>query len=322
VDACQCGGCGACHADVTSSDGFMPMSRSGHGTTLRRGFPCNHSDITSTVGRPMAPRRRGWWARRLSGRGIGRVLSSPPSDGRHGVTEWPPTSALSVRIASANTWADMVGTGPEPALQRWSVRRVKAHTSAAGFRCTRILAGTDDPGTEGHGNCRRSGTLRDSDVLIARVPGKRAAVAFHVPTNPPKGRKSDAGEPAYAIRPRGPAPWVVNVSWTAQPRVATSTSTVSDFRPTTGLVYVGSPLAAGTSPWHSTTPIPSPRMPAGRLRLLVRRPAAFARPVSALSRPASAGKAGEATRTRPPGGTGRLAALRRRPSCAHRFWWG
>jgi hypothetical protein len=173
VDACQCGGCGACHADVTSSDGFMPMSRSGHRTTLRRGFPCNHSDITSTVGRPMAPRRRGWWARRLSGRGIGRVLSSPPSDGWHGVTEWPPTSALSVRIASANTWADMVGAGPEPALQRWSVRRVKAHTSAAGFRCTRILAGTDDPGTEGHGNCRRSGTLRDSDVLIARVPGKR-----------------------------------------------------------------------------------------------------------------------------------------------------
>jgi hypothetical protein len=71
----------------------------------------------------MAPRRRGWWARRLSGRGIGRVLSSPPSDGRHGATEWPPTSALSVRIASANTWADMVGTGPEAALQRWSVRR-------------------------------------------------------------------------------------------------------------------------------------------------------------------------------------------------------
>jgi hypothetical protein len=222
----------------------MPVSRSGHRTTLRRDFPCNHSDITSTVGRPMAPRRRGWWARRLSGRGIGRVLSSPPSDGRHGVTGWPTTSALSVRIAGTTTG----GHGrhrPEPALQRWSVRRVKAHTSAAGFRCTRILAGTDDPGTEGHGNCRRSGTLRDSDVLIARVPGKRAAVAFHVPTNPPKGRKSDAGAAAYAIRPRGAAPWVVNVSWTAQPRVATYTSTVSDFCPITRLVYVGSPLAAG-----------------------------------------------------------------------------
>jgi hypothetical protein len=134
-----------------------------------------------------------------------------PSDGRHGVTEWPPTSAPSVRIASANTWADMVGTGPEPALQRWSVRRVKAHTSAAGFRSTRILAGTGDPGTEGHGNCRRSGVVRDSDVLIARVPGKRAAVAFHVPTNPPKGRKSDAGAPAYA------SPREATLAWSSTP---------------------------------------------------------------------------------------------------------
>jgi hypothetical protein len=139
----------------------MPVSRSGHRTTLRRDFPCNHSDITSTVGRPMAPRRRGWWARRLSGRGIGRVLSSPPSDGRHGVTGWPTTSALSVRIAGTTTG----GHGrhrPEPALQRWPVRRVKAHTSAAGLRCSHTLAGTDDPGTEGL-----------ATAVVAESPGLR-----------------------------------------------------------------------------------------------------------------------------------------------------
>jgi hypothetical protein len=115
-------------------------------------------------------------------------------------------------------------------------------------------------------------------------------------------------------------PSAVDVSRTAQPRVATYTSNVSDFRPTTGLVYVGSPLAAGTSPWHSTTPTPGPRMAAGRPRLLVRHPAGFVRPVSALSRPASAGNAREATRARPPGETGSVVPPGRF-SCVRRSWW-
>ena len=74
--------------------------RQGGSTMPRCGFPSNHRDITSTVGRPMAPRRRGWRARRLSGCAIGRVLSSPPSDGS---TAWGGGlgSPLSVRTADA-----------------------------------------------------------------------------------------------------------------------------------------------------------------------------------------------------------------------------
>ncbi len=163
MDACQCGGCGACHADVTSSDGFMPMSRSGQRTTLRRGFPCNHRSITSTVGRPMAPRRRGWRTRRLSGRGIGRVLSSPPSDGQHGLAGWPRTAA--VRAYRRRDTPDAV-----------------------------------DRGTGGHRPT--VGTHHGSDVVVAARAWQEAAVTSHLQTNPPRERKSDTSLPAYSIPPR------------------------------------------------------------------------------------------------------------------------
>jgi hypothetical protein len=147
----------------------MPMSRSGHRTTLRRGFPCSHRDITSTVGRPMAARRRGWRARRLSGRGIGRVLSSPPSDGLHGLAGGPgPRRCPSV--PPTRHLADLFGASRD--RRRCPVGcGAWRPPSAAWGAAVRPLAGARDRGTGDHRHRQLS------ELTTAQTLSSRACVA-------------------------------------------------------------------------------------------------------------------------------------------------
>ena len=196
----------------------------------------------------MAARRRGWRARRLSGRGIGGVLSSPPSDGsRH--AGWRQAAAVSVRTT------DLFGASRDRRRYR-SGRGGWRPPSAAWGAAVRPTAGARDQGSGGPAIARVVGTHHGSDVVVARA-WHEAAVTSHLQTNPPTGRKSDRDSRVLHTSTRRTSS-AVDVSRTAHPAVATYFGNVSDFRPTTGLVYVGSPLAAGTGPWHCTTPTPGP----------------------------------------------------------------
>jgi hypothetical protein len=71
---------------------------------------------------------------------------------------------------------------------------------------------------------------------------------------------------------------VVDVSRTAHLVAGTRTTNLSRFRPKAGLGYVGIPLAARTSPWHSSIPTTRRRGPGGRLSNAARHPPAPVRP--------------------------------------------